>query len=74
VWSKAQLVKIFNFILEPKTFIKNQIVFQEGNVSNQIYIIRQGEFEVQKKYLPYDDYTYNPKKIAEACRKIVGQQ
>ena len=74
VWTKTQLLKIVNFILEPKTFIKNQIVYQEGNVSNQIYIIRQGEFEVQKKYLPFDDYTYNPNKIAEACRKMFGQQ
>jgi CRP-like cAMP-binding protein len=63
VWTKTQLLKVVNFLLEPKQFIKNQIVYSEGDPSQSIFIIRKGDFEVQKRYMPFDDYTYNPNKI-----------
>ena len=63
VWTKTQLLKLVNFIIEPKQYVKNQIVYNEGDISDSIYIIRQGEFEVSRKYYKDEDYTFNPQKI-----------
>lgn len=46
-----------NFILEPKQYVKNQVVFTEGERSDTIYIIKSGEFEVTRKY--YKDHNYD---------------
>ncbi len=63
VWTKTQLLKLVNFILEPKQYVKNQIVFTEGEKSDTIYIIKSGEFEVTRKYFKESDYTYDQNNI-----------
>jgi CRP-like cAMP-binding protein len=40
VWTKNQLLKLVNFIIEPKSYAKNQIVYSEGDRAENIYIIR----------------------------------
>jgi hypothetical protein len=39
VWTKTQLLKIVNFIIEPKNFIKNQLVYREGDPADTIFIV-----------------------------------
>jgi CRP-like cAMP-binding protein len=50
VWTKTQLLKLVNFIIEPKQFIRNQVVYREGDRAENIYIIRSGDFEVSRRY------------------------
>lgn len=61
VWTKTQLLKIVNFIIEPKNYVRNQVVYREGDSSDTIYIVQNGDFEVSRKYQRLKDYSMNPK-------------
>ena len=63
VWTKTQLLKLVNFILQPKQYVKNQVVYSEGERTDTIYIIKSGEFEVTRKYYKDIDYAYDKNKI-----------
>ena len=46
--SKTYLQKLhYNF--EQRTFIRNQIIYSEGEPSDYVYLVQSGEFEVNKK-------------------------
>jgi CRP-like cAMP-binding protein len=50
VWTKTQLLKLVNYIIEPRQYIRNQIVYREGDRADSIFMIKQGDFEVSRKY------------------------
>jgi hypothetical protein len=46
--SQTYLIKLhYNF--EQRNFIRNQVLYAEGDVVNYIYLIKEGEFEVTRK-------------------------
>ena len=57
VWTKNQLLKVVNFIIEPKNFVKNQVVFREGDPADTIFIVQAGDFEASRRYQPQVDYS-----------------
>lgn len=57
VWTKTQLLKIVNFIIEPKNFVKNQLVFREGDPADTIFIVQSGDYEASRRYQPQTDYS-----------------
>ena len=46
--STMQLNKL-NYVFEQKSFIRNQIIYSEGDACNYVYLVQDGEFEVTKK-------------------------
>lgn len=50
VWTKTSLSKL-HYSFEERQFIRNQVVYREGDESSMVYIIKQGEFEVTKKFV-----------------------
>lgn len=49
VWTKTSLSKL-QYSFEQRSFIRNQIIYKEGDPSSMAYIIKTGEFEVAKKF------------------------
>lgn len=47
-WSKNLLMKLL-YKIEKKSFIKNQVVINEGERIKEVYIISSGEYEVSSK-------------------------
>ena len=47
-WTKNALSKL-SYFFQRKKYIRNQIVFQEGEPCNHVFIVFSGEFEVIKK-------------------------
>ncbi len=47
-WSKNALVKL-QYALETKTYLRNSVIYKEGEPSTNVYIIKSGEFEMLKK-------------------------
>ena len=47
-WSKNALSKL-TYYFERIQYLRNQIVFKEGDQCLKVYIVFDGEFEVQKK-------------------------
>lgn len=64
VWTKTQLLKLVNFIIEPKHYIRNQVVYREGDPSETIYIVKSGDFEVSRKHQKNADYSLKPRNEA----------
>ena len=46
--STMQLNKL-NYVFEQKSFIRNQVIYNEGDACNYVYLVQDGEFEVTKK-------------------------
>jgi len=49
VWTKTSLSKL-QYSFEQRAFIRNQVVFREGEEAAFVYIIRSGDFEVTKRF------------------------
>ena len=49
VWTRTSLSKL-QYSFEQRAFIRNQIIYKEGDTSHMVYIIKTGEFEVNKKF------------------------
>lgn len=58
--TKTKLAK-FTYFFEEKEFRRGQVVYTEGQPCKFVYIVKEGEFELQKKMQPYSkkpiDYT-----------------
>mmetsp|Transcript_12648 Transcript_12648/g.12465 ORF Transcript_12648/g.12465 Transcript_12648/m.12465 type:complete len:125 (-) Transcript_12648:810-1184(-) len=50
-WTKIALSKL-SYFFKKQTFLRNQIVFKEGDLCKNVYIIFNGEFEIMKKMKP----------------------
>lgn len=48
--NRKNLVAFINSIVKQR-FIKNQMVFKEGQLANRVFVVLKGEFEL-KKQLP----------------------
>jgi len=48
---------VVNFIIEPRNYVKNQIVYREGDEADTIFIVQVGDFEASRKYQPQVDYS-----------------
>lgn len=66
-WSNLALSKFSYFFVE-KRYVRNQIVFKEGEKLDWLYIVRQGEFEVTRQM----QYQHQPR--APDPRKVVMKQ
>lgn len=53
-WSKSALLKL-TYFFKKKSFIRNQVVYKEGDNSKFLYVIKEGEFEISKKMRPEKD-------------------
>lgn len=49
VWTKTALSKL-QYSFEEKMFLRNQIIYREGEESDTVYIIKSGDFEVTKRF------------------------
>lgn len=50
-WTKNGLSRL-TYYMPRKSYIRNQVVFKEGEESSHVYVIFQGEFEVTKRMHP----------------------
>lgn len=48
-----------SFFFEEKTYYRKHIIYREGDISNEVYIIREGEFQFVKK-IPLFEQTKKP--------------
>ena len=48
-WSKMKLIK-FSYLLQPKNLQRNQFLYREGDSTDGIYFIRNGEITICKKH------------------------
>lgn len=47
-WTKGSLTKLSYFFKE-KQFVRNQVVYKEGEPAEEVYVVKEGEFKFNKK-------------------------
>jgi CRP-like cAMP-binding protein len=50
-WTKNALSKL-SYFFQKMTYLRNQVVFKEGEICKYVFIVYKGEFEVIKKMRP----------------------
>lgn len=65
-WPVNSLTRL-TYYLPKKTFLRNQVVFKEGDPSSHAFIVLEGEFEIVKRMLPLKDKE-------EDWNKLVGPE
>jgi len=65
--SKTYLTKL-HYSFEQRNVIRNQEIYREGDPSDMVYLVREGEFEVSKriKYVPR-----NNEREKNDCKKFL---
>ena len=66
--SKSALAKL-SYFFQRKTYLRNQLVFKEGEDCKFVYIVYKGEFEVVKSVNQFERYEQTKEKIV----KYLGQ-
>lgn len=46
-WTKSSVLKLIN-CFEVRTYLRNQVVYQEGDKATEVYMIKRGEFKFTK--------------------------
>lgn len=53
-WTKSALTKL-TYFFKKKDYLRNQIVFREGDYCNYVYIVFNGEFEITRRKQTYNN-------------------
>ncbi|CAG9321785.1 unnamed protein product [Blepharisma stoltei] len=71
-WTRGSLTKL-SFFFEEKSFYRKHVIYKEGEEANEVYLIREGEFQFIKK-IPIDQDHSNEKKFRRILIPKKAQQ
>jgi CRP-like cAMP-binding protein len=69
-WTKGSLTKL-SFFFKEKFFVRKQLVFKEKDASDEVYIIRDGEFQFYKniRLEPQANFDFVLRKVSNMLKK-----